>query len=78
MDAALRRRLIAAGIVDVEGILEVSSAKLVEIVGDRAAAAKLAESAKRLLDSPNPRRQKKPARKKAVARARAKKAKKPK
>jgi len=78
MDAALRRRLIAAGIVDVEGILEVSAAKLVEIVGDRAAAAKLAESAKRLLDSPNPRRQKKPARKKAVARARAKKAKKPK
>jgi len=60
IDASMRRRLTAGGIVDVEGILEMDAVKLIEIVGDRATAAKLTTAAKKLLDTPNPRREKKP------------------
>jgi hypothetical protein len=50
IDAAMQQRLIRGGIVDVEGIVEADSRKLIEIVGDRAAASKLATAAKRLLE----------------------------
>jgi hypothetical protein len=49
IDDALRKRLVAGGIVDVEGVLEVTSARLTEIVGDRTTAAKLQEMAKQVL-----------------------------
>ncbi|HPO19011.1 MAG TPA: hypothetical protein PLO07_07435, partial [Rubrivivax sp.] len=39
----------AGGIIDVEGVLEVPAAKLVDIVGDRATAARLQAMAKQVL-----------------------------
>ena len=51
IDAATRRRLDAAGIKDVESLLEADPAKLATIVGDRALAAKLIEMSKRLLNA---------------------------
>lgn len=47
----LRKRLLAAGIRDVEGILETTPAKLTEILGDAATAKRVLALAKRLLDS---------------------------
>ena len=76
IDDAMRRRLTAGGIVDVEGVLEVSAAKLTEIVGDRAAAARLTDAAKRVLAAgpsgrpakvPPPRRARKSTKKKSRA-----------
>jgi hypothetical protein len=49
LDDAMRKRLRAGNIVDVEGILEADEAKLSEIVGDRATASKLRETSKALL-----------------------------
>ncbi len=49
VDAALRKKLEAGGVPDVEAVLEVDPAKLVQIVGDRATAAKLTEAARKLL-----------------------------
>ncbi|HMO47505.1 MAG TPA: hypothetical protein PKB14_15920 [Rubrivivax sp.] len=49
IDDELRKRLMAGGIVDVEGVLEAPAAKLAEIVGDRGAAARLQAMAKQLL-----------------------------
>ncbi|MES2717461.1 MAG: hypothetical protein V4795_16975 [Pseudomonadota bacterium] len=49
LDPALHKRLLAAGIADVETLVGVDAQKLVEIVGDRSTAAKLVESAKALL-----------------------------
>ena len=54
MDEALRKRLLDAGIRDVEGIVETEAATLARVVGDRAAAAKLAESARTLLGTATP------------------------
>lgn len=48
-DATTRKRLDKAGIVDVEGILEADPAKLAEIVGDRAVAAKLLDQARSIV-----------------------------
>ena len=52
LDAATRKRFDAAGIKDVEGLLATDPAKLAEIVGDRTAAAKLIDAAKKLLSIP--------------------------
>ena len=52
LDAATRKRLDTAGIKDVEGLLATDPAKLAEIVGDRTAAAKLVDAAKKLLNIP--------------------------
>jgi hypothetical protein len=49
VDAQLRTKLEGAGVSDVEGILEVPSAQLTEIVGDRAAASRLVASARKLV-----------------------------
>jgi hypothetical protein len=54
IDAATRKRLDAAGIKDVEGILETDPNKLADIVGDRALATKLIDAAKRLLGQAPP------------------------
>jgi len=48
VDAAVQRRLVAAGINDVESLLKVDAGKLAEIVGDRTVATKLRESALRV------------------------------
>ena len=50
LDAATRKRLDAAGIKDVEGLLATDPAKLAEILGDRTAATKLIDAAKKLLN----------------------------
>lgn len=47
----LRKRLVNAGIVDVEGIVETPTDKLTNILGDAATAKKVLTLAKRLLDS---------------------------
>ena len=52
LDAATRKRLDGAGIKDVEGLLATDPAKLGEIVGDRTAATKLIDAAKKLLSTP--------------------------
>ena len=62
LDAATRKRLDAASIRDVEGVLEADSAKLAEVFGDRATASKQIEAAKRLLNPPSPPRSPAPAR----------------
>lgn len=53
IDDATRKRLIKAGVIDVEGIVETDPVKLAEIVGNRELAAKLIEQAKAIL-SVNP------------------------
>ena len=50
----MRKSLRAAGIVDVEGILETDPAKLAKILGDQATADKVIALAKRLLASVKP------------------------
>jgi len=49
VDAPLRKKLEDGGVRDVEAMLEVGPAKLAQIVGDRAAAAKLTETARNVL-----------------------------
>jgi hypothetical protein len=52
IDAATRKRLVEAGVRDVEGVLEIAPAKLADALGDRQLAATLIERAKRLLAAP--------------------------
>ena len=52
LDAATRKRLDAAGIKDVEGLLATDPAKLAEILGDRTAATKLIDTARKLRSIP--------------------------
>lgn len=49
IDATTRKRLDKGGIVDVEGILEADPARVAEIVGDRAVAAKLLDQARSIV-----------------------------
>jgi hypothetical protein len=51
LDAAVQRRLVAAGITDVESLLKVDAGKLAEIVGDRTTATKIRETALRVTSS---------------------------
>jgi predicted RecB family nuclease len=69
VDARVRRRLEEGGIRDVEGLLEAEPAKLAEIVGDRAAASKLIETARRVL-APTPTGEPTEPRKKSVRKKR--------
>jgi hypothetical protein len=71
VDAALRKALEDGGVRDVEGVLEVAEAKLVQIVGDRATASKLTEAARKLLGSgPAPTGDAAPTRKKTTPKKR--------
>lgn len=54
VDDATRKRLNAAGIVDVEGVVEIAPAKLADALGDKQLAATLIERAKRILAASPP------------------------
>ena len=54
LDAATRGKLESGGVRDVEGVLEVGPAKLAQIVGNRATATRLAESARKALGTAAP------------------------
>jgi hypothetical protein len=54
VDEATRKRLNAAGIVDVEGVVEIAPAKLADALGDKQMAATLIERAKRILAASPP------------------------
>ncbi|MFC4863336.1 hypothetical protein ACS8MQ_19570 [Pseudomonas sp. MAHUQ-62] len=49
LDDATRKQLAKSDIIDVEGIVEASNARLIEVLGDRTAASRLRERAKALL-----------------------------
>jgi hypothetical protein len=49
VDEATLKRLVAGGVIDVEGVLEITARKLAEIVGDTALATRLRERAKAVL-----------------------------
>ena len=51
IDAATRKRLDAAGVRDVEGVLEIAPARLADALGDKQLATTLIERAKRVLAS---------------------------
>ena len=56
VDDAMRKRLRAGGIADVEAIVDADTARLIEVAGDRQTAVKLREMATALLGGAKPRR----------------------